>query len=145
MRLSVVIVLKFKWFKNISFQLFNFQVFSIEQANASASATRPNGMIWTNAYLVGLMSRITKSEHSLALSQVSAKAKMSILLSKTKLSLIWRDLLLIDLAFRRQKLSSFADGWCSGSCLIGETMMVGWAEHIQNQDLERLPFVRKFR
>ena len=66
---------KFKRFKNISFQLFNFQVFSIEQANASASATRPNGMIWTNAYLVGLMSRIIKSEHSLALSQVSAKAK----------------------------------------------------------------------
>ena len=66
---------KFKRFKNISFQLFNFQVFSIEQANASASATRPNGMIWTNAYLVELMSRIIKSEHSLALSQVSAKAK----------------------------------------------------------------------
>ena len=42
---------------------------------------------WTNVYLVGLMSRIMKSEHSLALSQVSAKAKMSILLS-TKLSLI---------------------------------------------------------
>ena len=62
-------------FKNISFQLFNFQVFSTEQANASASATRPNGMIWTNAYLVGLMSRIIKSEHSLGLSQVSAKAK----------------------------------------------------------------------
>ena len=109
---------KFKRFKNISFQLFNFQVFSIEQANASASATRPNGMIWTNAYLVGLMWRIIKSEHSLALSQVSAKAKMPILLS-TKLSLIWRDLLLIDLAFRRQRLSSFADGWCSRSCLIG--------------------------
>ena len=55
------------------------------------------------------MSQIMKSEHSLALSQASAKAKMSILLS-TKLSLISRDLLLIDLAFRRQKLSSFADG-----------------------------------
>ena len=48
--------------------------------HASASATRPNGMIWTNGYLVGLMSRIMKAEHSLALSQVSAKAKMSILL-----------------------------------------------------------------
>ena len=98
--------------------MFNFQVFSIEQANASASATRPNGMIWTNVYLVGLMSRIMKSEHSLALSQVSAKAKMSILLS-TKLSLIWRHLLLIDQAFRRQRLSSFADEWCSRSCLVG--------------------------
>ena len=68
-------------------------------------------MAWygQNTYPVGLMSRIMNSEHSLALSQVSAKAKRSILLS-TKLSLIWRDLLLIDLAFRRQKLSSFADG-----------------------------------
>ena len=55
------------------------------------------------------MSRLIKSEHSLALSQVSVKAKMSKLLS-TKLSLIGRDLLLIDLVFIRQKLSSFADG-----------------------------------
>ena len=29
--------------------------------------------VWTNAYPVGLMSRIMKSEHSLALSQVSVK------------------------------------------------------------------------